>query len=78
MLYHKVECPHCGNEINVNDSREVHKCRWCRRLVSAKFERTNGKKFKCEVEAMDFPEEQKRNQVKSFSKWRDEDIYGHV
>lgn len=59
MLYHRTECPHCGNEITVRNENENQKCRWCKRLVSAKFSR-RGKKVLCEVEAVDFPEKGKR------------------
>lgn len=72
MLYHKTECPHCGNEITVSNEKRIQKCCWCKRLVSAKFERTSKKKVKCEVETVDFTESQKQ----SFSKWKDEEIYG--
>lgn len=75
MLYSKVDCPHCGNEITVNNTRETQKCRWCRRLISVKFDKPkkNGKKIKirCRVEVVDFPETQNLNE------WTDEDIYGH-
>lgn len=75
MLYRKVECPTCGNEIVVNSGSETQKCQWCRRLVSVKFKRNKPKsrKLNCEVEAMDFPEPQKE---KSYSNWKDKDIYG--
>ena len=59
MLYYKTDCPHCGNEITVRNEKEPQKCRWCRRLVSAKFRR-QGKKVLCEVERVDFPEKGKR------------------
>lgn len=73
MLHYTTECPHCGNAITVNDARKEQKCCWCRRLISVKLERVNKKKIKCEVEPIDFPEEQK----KSYSRWKDEDVYGH-
>lgn len=57
MLYYNTTCPHCGNEMTVNDLKETHKCPWCRRLVGAKFERTKGRRFRCTVEALDFPDE---------------------
>lgn len=72
MVFHKTECPHCGNEITVHNGKETQKCCWCRRLMSVKIQKTGKKKFRCEVEAIDFPEEQKKN----YSKWKDEDIYG--
>ena len=58
MLLYKTECPHCGNDITVSDKRKVHKCCWCRRLVGANFTKV-GKKTRCEVEALDFPENTK-------------------
>jgi hypothetical protein len=72
MLHYRTECPHCGNEITVSNEKGVQKCRWCRRLISVKLERTKKRKIRCEVEPMDFPEEQK----KSHSRWKEEDIYG--
>ena len=54
MLRHKVDCPHCGNEITVFSNNETQKCHWCKRLVSVKFEKGKGKKFRCEVEPIDF------------------------
>ena len=73
MLYTKVDCPHCGNEITVNDTRKIQKCCWCRRLVSVKFDksRKGKKKFRCSVEAADFPEPQNINER------MEKDIYGY-
>jgi hypothetical protein len=77
MLYRKVDCPHCGNEIVVNNGSESQKCQWCRRLVGIKFERLKGKKFKCEVEAIDFPKSTANTQRKrNYSNWEKDDIYG--
>lgn len=59
MLYCRTECPHCGNEITVNNTREIQKCRWCRRSISVKLGRTSKKKIWCEVKPMDFTENQK-------------------
>lgn len=56
MLYRKVECPHCGNEIVVTGTKEPQKCCWCRRLVLAKFKKLKKNKVICEVEAVDFPD----------------------
>lgn len=76
MIYRRVECPHCGNDIGVSDAKETHKCRWCRRLISVKFI-GKGKKARCEVEATDFPEENVQNKkIKNYSKWKEEDVYG--
>lgn len=58
MLHRKVECPHCGNEIIVNNAREFAKCNWCRRAVKVKFT-GYGKRAKVKVEAVDSFEEQR-------------------
>lgn len=79
MIYRKVECPCCGNEIIVNSGSEAQKCCWCRRLVSVRFKKKpKGKKFNCEVEVMDFPtnKDQKTTYSKTYSNWKDRDIYG--
>lgn len=78
MLHYATECPHCGNEITVNNARETQKCCWCRRIISVKLERTKNKKIRCEVEPVDFtPENQSPNYKKqSYSRWKDDDIYG--
>lgn len=73
IIYHATECPHCGNEITVNNAKEIQKCLWCRRPISVKLERISRKKVRCKVEAVDFCEEQKQN----FSKWKGEEFYGH-
>lgn len=72
MLYNKVDCPHCGNEIVVTSEREEQKCCYCRRLISVKFEkkRRKGKKVNCTVEPIDFPQDSK-----PFTK--NGDIYGY-
>ncbi len=78
MIYRKVDCPHCGNEITVKRVREGQKCEWCRRLVKATFyQKRKGKKWFVEVEPMDFPEDnpggfKKRN----MNDWEDKDVYG--
>ena len=56
MLHRKVECPHCGNEIIVNNAREFAKCNWCRRVVKVKFT-GSGKKAKVIVKDADFLDE---------------------
>lgn len=75
MLYHRVDCPHCGNEVAVNEAKDTIKCKWCRRLISIKFERGKGKKVTCIVEPLDFPEDSKPT-FKTRSQWEEEDIYG--
>jgi ribosomal protein S27E len=72
MFYGKVECPHCGNEITVNNEREIQKCCWCRRVLSVKFERFGKKKSRFNIKPMEFTEEEK----KSYNKWKEEDTYG--
>lgn len=67
MYYSKVDCPHCGNEIIVNNAREFAKCNWCRRAVKVKFI-GSGKKAKVIVKDADFPDEQKFK----FSKFNDD------
>lgn len=75
MLYCNVECPHCGNEITVNNAKRTQKCCWCRRLVWVDIQRVSRKKVKCEVQPMDFPEDQDFRK-QSYSRWKDEDVYG--
>lgn len=79
MIYRKVVCPHCGNEFTVKSVPEGQKCQWCRRLVVAKFTKGKGRKWNCEVEPMDFPEDSSGGYrgKRSMSSWEDEDIYGH-
>lgn len=72
MLRQKVECPHCGNDIVVNDMREREKCHWCKRLLSVRFEKGKGKRFTCEVEPLDFPEGSK-----PFRNNKEEDFCGY-
>lgn len=80
MLHYRTECPHCGNEITVNNARRTQKCCWCRRLISVNLEKTSKRKIRCEVEPMDFPEKENyQNQdyrKQSYSRWKDEEIYG--
>lgn len=57
MIYRKVECPHCGNETVVKKIREGQKCEWCRRLIKATFYQIRkGKKWFCDVETLEFPD----------------------
>lgn len=57
MIYREVICPHCGNEITVKSVSEPQKCKWCRRLVKAKFTRRGkSRKWNCEVEPVEFTE----------------------
>lgn len=84
MLYAKVDCPHCGNEVTFNNAKEIQKCCWCRRLVSVKFEkpRKNGKRIRCDVKAVDFPDKPNEHvsnnkNNKNLDDWTDKDIYGH-
>ena len=43
MMYHKIECPICGNEIVAKSVREQQKCNWCRRLFSVNITKIKGK-----------------------------------
>lgn len=54
MVYRNVECPHCGNDISVKNIQEDQKCKWCRRLVKAKFTRRKNGRFIVEVEPVEF------------------------
>lgn len=82
MIYRRVDCPHCGNEITVKSVPEDQKCRWCRRLVKATFSRNKGKKWRVEVEPVDFPTNNKRYdderiaKKQSYNRWMDGEIYG--
>lgn len=53
MLFCKVDCPHCGNEISVTNAKPEQKCQFCRRIVKVTIWR-KGRKVNCEVEAVDF------------------------
>ena len=74
MLRRGIDCPHCGNEIIVNNAKQTTKCRWCRRIVSVRFV-GNGKGAKVYVEAIDFQPSDPL--YRSYDNWKDEDIYGH-
>lgn len=77
MIYQKVDCPHCGNEITVKSVPESQKCQWCRRLVNATFSKGKGKKWRVEVKPVDFPVEQKFNYGKDNRSNRgDNEFYG--
>ena len=72
MLYAKAVCPHCGNEITVNNARETQKCCYCRRLLSVSICRGKGRKVKCEVEPKDFSDDQKFNcNENGHHEWKD-------
>lgn len=76
VLYRRVDCPHCGNEITVNSGKETTKCFWCRRIVEVKFTGNSRKKAKVDVKAIDFPEEQ-NTKTRSYNSWKDKDVYGY-
>ena len=76
MIYRQIICPHCGNETTVKNISEGQKCKWCRRLILAKFTR-KGKKWHCEAEAINFPVESPGFGKRSLEEWRNTDIYGH-
>lgn len=54
MVYREAICPHCGNETVVKNVEEGQKCKWCRRLIKAKFTRRKNGKWIFDVEAIDF------------------------
>lgn len=56
MMYNKIECPNCGNEISVSSQQEPQKCKWCRRLLKVKVIKIHGRKFIWEAEPVDFNE----------------------
>ena len=75
MMYNRLECPHCGNEINVSSSKEPQKCHWCRRLFRIHVKRRKGKKFDWEAEPVDF-EDDKKPQRSHKDKWSYNDRFG--
>lgn len=54
MVYREAVCPHCGNETTIKNVPEGQKCKWCRRLIKAKFTRRKNGKWLFDVEAIDF------------------------
>ena len=70
MLYHRLECPHCGNEINVNSSKEPQKCHWCRRPILIHLKVRKGKKFEWIAEPVDFEDDKKPQNISHDKKKR--------
>ena len=70
MMYNRLECPHCGNEINVSSSKEPQKCHWCRRLFRIHVKRRKGKKFEWIAEPVDFEDDRKSQDVTRIKKGR--------
>ena len=64
MMYHRIECPTCGNEIVAESTKEPQMCKWCRRLFSVNITKRK-RKYIWEAEPIDFQEsvEQKGKQV---------------
>lgn len=59
VLYRRIECPHCGNEIMANNLDEPKKCKFCRRKYGVKVHKS-GKKVYFEPILIDFtPDEQR-------------------
>lgn len=54
MVYREAICPHCGNETTVKSVDEGQKCKWCRRLIKARFKRRKNGKWVFDVEPIDF------------------------
>ena len=66
-MYHKLECPWCGNEIMVRGTTEkktTQKCHWCRRCVGVSCKKVKGK-IVFDAEPEDFPEPE-REPVKPY------------
>ena len=54
MMYHRIECPTCGNEMVAESVKEPQKCKWCRRLFLVKLTKRK-RKYIWEAEPADFP-----------------------
>ena len=59
MMYHKIECPTCGNETVAKSVKEPQKCEWCRRLFLVNLTKRKGK-YIWEAEPIDFPEQENK------------------
>ena len=55
MMYHRIECPTCGDEIVAESTKEPQRCKWCRRLFSVNLTKRK-RKYIWEAEQIDFPE----------------------
>lgn len=62
MMYHKIECPTCGNETVAKSTKEPQKCKWCQRLFSVNLTKRKGK-WLWQAEPVDFPEVADRYQM---------------
>lgn len=60
MMYHRIECPTCGNEIVAESTKELQRCKWCRRLFSVNLTKRK-RKYIWEAEPIDFPESVEQN-----------------
>ena len=61
-MYHKIECPTCGNEIVAKSIKKPQKCSWCRMLFSVNITKRKGK-YIWEAEPVDFPEQADRYRI---------------
>ena len=62
MMYHKIECPTCGNEMVAKSVKEPQKCKWCRRLFLVNLTKRKGK-WLWQAKPIDFPEPVDRDQM---------------
>ena len=53
MMYQKIDCPSCGNEVAAKRTRETQKCKWCRRLFKVNIVRIKGR-LHWDAEPVDF------------------------
>ena len=53
MMYSRIECPNCGNDIVAKGVRGAQKCPWCRRLYKVLIEH-KGHKIHWSAEAVEF------------------------
>lgn len=61
MMYHTIECPHCGNPTVAKAIPDNQKCRYCRRLYKVTVSKPSpkSKKHHWDVELVDFPTKQR-------------------
>lgn len=60
MMYRRLDCPTCGNEVTAKSEHEPQKCPWCKRLfkviVKVKNPKSKRRKFNWTPEPVDFEE----------------------
>lgn len=45
MMYRKIDCPVCGNEITVKKMRGAQKCPYCKRFFEVEVTKIRNKKY---------------------------------